>query len=312
METSGALTARERVLSALAHREPDRVPFDLGATGSTGIQAPAYAALRAALGLPQTEVRVVDVFQQLAHVDDDVAARLGVDARNVAPRSTSIFRLTVQDAGDYEVIYDQFGIGRKRPKDGGRYYDLCYHPLAGEIDAGTIDRFPMPDPLDPARFEGLQERARCSSGRRAQGGNHQQHLRRHHRDVRLPPRFPGLLYRPGGRPAPGGTPHGPDPGIQAGLLGTSPQHCGAVCGCGAGSRRPGRPAGVAALPAHVSKARQATTQGAVRLHPCPHRRSHLPALLWRDPAADPRPDRDRRRYIEPGAGKRDTVWIPAS
>ena len=46
------MTHRERVLSALAHRAPDRVPIDLGATFSTSINVHAYAALRAWLGLP--------------------------------------------------------------------------------------------------------------------------------------------------------------------------------------------------------------------------------------------------------------------
>ena len=47
-----SMTHRERILSALAHRAPDRVPIDLGATFSTSINVRAYAALRAWLGLP--------------------------------------------------------------------------------------------------------------------------------------------------------------------------------------------------------------------------------------------------------------------
>ena len=46
------MNGRERVLAALSHREPDRVPFDLGSTQVTGIHAVAYLALRQRLGLP--------------------------------------------------------------------------------------------------------------------------------------------------------------------------------------------------------------------------------------------------------------------
>ena len=45
------MTSRERVLAAIAHREPDRVPVDLGATPSSGISAIAYGRLRRHLGL---------------------------------------------------------------------------------------------------------------------------------------------------------------------------------------------------------------------------------------------------------------------
>ena len=73
------MNSRERVLAALDHREPDRVPLDLGGTVLTGITVKAYGALREYLGLPWIEPTVVDVVQQLAQVDDDVLDRLGVD-----------------------------------------------------------------------------------------------------------------------------------------------------------------------------------------------------------------------------------------
>ena len=56
-----AMSSRERVLAAVNHREPDRVPLDLGGSRVTGIDASAYVALRAALGLDGAPPRVVDV-----------------------------------------------------------------------------------------------------------------------------------------------------------------------------------------------------------------------------------------------------------
>ncbi len=73
------MTSRERVLSALNHREPDRVPIDLGGHRSSGISAIAYPKLRAALGLKPRPVRVYDPIQQLAIVDDDVLDWAGAD-----------------------------------------------------------------------------------------------------------------------------------------------------------------------------------------------------------------------------------------
>jgi uroporphyrinogen decarboxylase len=73
------MTPRERVLAALNHREPDRVPIDFSGHRSSGIAAMAYPKLREFLGLPPRPIRVYDVIQQLAIVDEDVLDRFGVD-----------------------------------------------------------------------------------------------------------------------------------------------------------------------------------------------------------------------------------------
>jgi uroporphyrinogen decarboxylase len=74
------MTSRERILTALDHREPDRVPIDLSGYRSSGISAIAYPKLRAALGLKPRPVYVYDPIQQLAIVDDDVLDWAGADA----------------------------------------------------------------------------------------------------------------------------------------------------------------------------------------------------------------------------------------
>ena len=73
------MTSRERVLAALNHQEPDRVPIDLSGHRSSGIAAMAYARLRDHLGLPKKPIRVYDPVQQLAIVDEDVLQRFQVD-----------------------------------------------------------------------------------------------------------------------------------------------------------------------------------------------------------------------------------------
>jgi uroporphyrinogen decarboxylase len=153
------MNSRERVLTALNHKEPDRVPFDMGGTVVTGIQAKAYRRLRQYLGLPEKEVTIIDMLQQLALVDDDVMQRLGVDVRNVSPRSTASFKIDVKETPDgrYTYFYDEYQVGWRMPIDGGMYYDMFEHPLSGEVTPETVDRYTLPDPLDPARFAGLRE-----------------------------------------------------------------------------------------------------------------------------------------------------------
>ncbi|MCK5136753.1 MAG: methyltransferase [Bacteroidales bacterium] len=73
------MTSRERILSSIAHKQPDRVPIDLGASTVTGISAIAYNRLKSALGLA-IPTRVFDVVQQLSFVDDPIIDAFSVDA----------------------------------------------------------------------------------------------------------------------------------------------------------------------------------------------------------------------------------------
>jgi uroporphyrinogen decarboxylase len=152
--------SRERVRAALAHREPDRVPFDLGGSRQTGIHLRAYAGLREALGLEPREPRVIDITQQLADVEPDVLDALGVDVRYVAPRGSSTYRREIREEGEYRTFTDEWGVGRRMPLATGLYYDSYAPPLAGEIDAAAVDAYACPDASDPARYAGMAEEAR--------------------------------------------------------------------------------------------------------------------------------------------------------
>jgi len=79
------MNSRQRVLQALNHQEPDRVPFDLGGTGLSTIHVTAYRNLRRYLGLPPVEPRVAFLAEQLVVVDDDLAEHLQTDVRPVLP-----------------------------------------------------------------------------------------------------------------------------------------------------------------------------------------------------------------------------------
>lgn len=73
------MTSRERVLAAIAHKEPDRVPVDMGATPSSGISAIAYSNLLKHLGRTDLPVQIYDVVQQLAqpgYVDYSISSVL--------------------------------------------------------------------------------------------------------------------------------------------------------------------------------------------------------------------------------------------
>lgn len=73
------MTSRERVLAAVNHQQPDRIPLDLGGSRVSGIHVAAYAKLREYLGLSGPPPRVYDLMQMLALVEPEVSDRLGLD-----------------------------------------------------------------------------------------------------------------------------------------------------------------------------------------------------------------------------------------
>ncbi|UCD28955.1 MAG: methyltransferase, partial [Planctomycetota bacterium] len=72
------MTSRKRVLAAVAHTEPDRVPVDLGSTPSSNISAIAFNNLKKHVGFKHP-TRVYDVIQQLAQPDDEVLDHFNID-----------------------------------------------------------------------------------------------------------------------------------------------------------------------------------------------------------------------------------------
>lgn len=154
------MNSRERVLAALDHKEPDRIPFDLGGTTVTGIHVTAYQALRDYLGMPAVDAGVDDLVEQLAVIDADMAERLDTDCRRLSTNAPSTYERTFRDEGDYAAFTDEWGIGWRMPKEGGYFFDMYQHPLAEATRTEDLDDFPWPDPVEPQRFEGLRERAR--------------------------------------------------------------------------------------------------------------------------------------------------------
>jgi uroporphyrinogen decarboxylase len=73
------MTSRDRVLRALAHQEPDRVPIDFGGTAGTVIAPSTYTGLRELLGMEPSPPRVFDAYQMVVEVERPVMDRFGAD-----------------------------------------------------------------------------------------------------------------------------------------------------------------------------------------------------------------------------------------
>jgi len=157
--TNHEWTSRRRVEAALNHQEPDRVPYDLGGTILTGINQHAYRRLRRHLGLPEVEIQIEDMHQQLAKVHEDVKERLKVDVWGINPGKLPGATPRLWTEGNYHKIIDEWGIEWWMPVEGGFYYDMRRHPLAHIDTLDGLKKFKFPDPLHPARYEGMAARA---------------------------------------------------------------------------------------------------------------------------------------------------------
>jgi uroporphyrinogen decarboxylase len=164
------MNSRERVLTALRHQEPDRVPIDLDGMASTGIMAIAYNRLKAHLGIRGGETKVYDIGQQLAHPERPLLERFGVDVLPLtrAPLGLnpvhpawkpwtlpdgspalvpSDFRPVQNERGDW-LILDAEGHATRRLPAGGLYFDQVYHPLAEVTTVAEIEALDLPDLSD--------------------------------------------------------------------------------------------------------------------------------------------------------------------
>ena len=84
------MTSRERVALALAHQQPDRVPYDQGGSAVTGVQVSIVYRLRQALELdpPGTLVKVIEPYQMLGEIAPDLMDALGIDVVGMGGRKT--------------------------------------------------------------------------------------------------------------------------------------------------------------------------------------------------------------------------------
>jgi hypothetical protein len=82
------MNSRERILTTLSHREPDRVPLDFGSTPVTGMHVSCVAALREYYSLERRPVKVHEPYQMLGLLEEDLLNALGADVVGIAPYTT--------------------------------------------------------------------------------------------------------------------------------------------------------------------------------------------------------------------------------
>src|SRR5574340_955843 len=131
------MTSRERVLAAIAHKEPDRVPMDQGSMRSTGIMAIAYNRLKSHLGVADPPTFMYDLVQQLAQPDEWFLERFAIDAIDVGRAFSAADERrswTLPDGSMCTVP----GWYQPERRDGGCYFRNRDGVVVGQMPAGAL------------------------------------------------------------------------------------------------------------------------------------------------------------------------------
>jgi uroporphyrinogen decarboxylase len=152
-----SLNSRERLLVALNHREPDRVPIDLGGTPTSTISARAHENLKAHLGI-QSPTRMMSSIFLTAYPDEEVVRKFGVDVKMVAANPPAGFELHPTPEGR---IGDEWGVVYQWHEEAQTHFVVEPEaPLHRVTTPEEVEKHPWPDPSDPSRYRGLKETAR--------------------------------------------------------------------------------------------------------------------------------------------------------
>jgi uroporphyrinogen decarboxylase len=136
----------------LRHKEPDRVPIDIGGT-PTGIEVEAYDRLKDLLGF-KSETRTF--VRDHVEIDEPILERFGIDTRYIRIKPPRGYELTIEEDNSY---VDYWGTRWKKPSS-SLYWDMVEYPIK-EPTLDALNRYRWPDPDDPGHTVGLQESAKA-------------------------------------------------------------------------------------------------------------------------------------------------------
>lgn len=161
------MTSRERVLAALDHNEPDKVPIDLGGTICTTISATANRKLKDYMGIKKDGEIITHPFLDVVLPLPEVLELFETDCRTVRLKGPGgeedadsgkggYSQISLSDKPQGHWMLDEYGT--KWQKCGYDYSPVEYPLHDGDIT--DIEKFDWPDPYDKGRIRGIREEAK--------------------------------------------------------------------------------------------------------------------------------------------------------
>jgi len=159
--TGMAYTSRQRVIDALNHREPDRIPLDLGGSFRAFFHTKAYDRFIEYTGLLDDDDNPRDSFLRLGNIrqpSENVLKHLKVDIRTAFLQPPSEPTPNIELENGTLRLTEEWGITLAK-NESSLYLDVIDNPLKGDLTRERLAAFRWPDPLQEGRFFGLAEEA---------------------------------------------------------------------------------------------------------------------------------------------------------
>jgi uroporphyrinogen decarboxylase len=153
------MTSRERVLTVLEHKVPDRVPIVIGVSNATGIKMSTYQGIKSLAGI-QAPDEYIYQWPELgtAQIDELTMQRLHSDVRGVRDIHPAETLKRNQNREPHSPFIDSWGSGQKEISPGEWFPGV--HPLKDATTIQEIEDYPgWPDMSDPSRVAHVREDA---------------------------------------------------------------------------------------------------------------------------------------------------------
>ena len=152
-------TPKERVIAAINHQEPDRVPIVVGVSNATGIKMKTYQDIKKLTGVEAPDEYIYD-WPELgtAKVDEETLQVLHVDVRGVLDLEPEAIRMRNKNRAPHTPYENSWGTHQVEITEGE--WTSGAPPMK---DASTLDEiinFPWPDMNDPTRVAHCRSQAR--------------------------------------------------------------------------------------------------------------------------------------------------------
>ena len=157
------MTPRERVLAAINHEEPDRIPIVIGASNAIGIKMKPYQRIKELVGISSADEYIYG-WPELGTVKiyELTMLRLHSDVRGVLDRHPANTYTRNQAGPAHSPFIDSWGSGQKEISPGKWYPGI--HPLAEAQTIEEIENYSWPDMDDPSRVAHVKEQAKKLAG----------------------------------------------------------------------------------------------------------------------------------------------------
>ena len=154
------MTSRERVLTAINHEQPDRMPLVIGVNNATGIKMKPYKGIKDIAGIQAPDNYIYD-WPELgtAEIDEETMRRLHCDVRGVLDLEPENVRKRNRERDPHSDCIDSWGSGQMEITPGNWFPGI--HPLAEARSIEDLASYQgWPDMSDPSRIAHVRETAK--------------------------------------------------------------------------------------------------------------------------------------------------------